>query len=114
MNCKADYAKFNKQQSAKRLIALLVCVLFIAGAILSTIFIFTHINHEHDPNGPAGGCVTCVHLTAAENLLKHLSAAIAGAALIFGCFSAIRSIFNQVNSHTGFFTLVCLKVRLNN
>lgn len=112
MNCKADFAKLNKRQSAKRRIALVVCVLFIAGTLFSTAFISTRINHDHD--GHNGNCTTCAHLAMAERLLKSLSTAITDTALIFGCFSVICSILKAVDFYTGFITLVHLKVRLNN
>ncbi|MCL2152724.1 MAG: hypothetical protein FWH57_07190 [Oscillospiraceae bacterium] len=114
MNCRLKSVNQHERQSAKRLIALAICVLFIAGSLLSAAFIFTHIHHEHDHNAPNGGCTTCVHISAAENLLKSLSAALAGAALIIECFSAIRSLLKPVSLNTGFFTLIHLKVRLNN
>ena len=114
MNSKADYTKFNKKQSVKRLIALVTCALFITGALLSAAFVFTHINHKHDHNAPDGGCVVCAQISVAENLLKSLSAALAGAGLILGCLSAIRSILKLVSFNTDFLTLVHLKIRLNN
>ena len=112
MNCNADSAKLSKKQFAKRLIVLAICVLFIAFSFLSTLFITTHIHHDH--KGTEGSCATCAHLATFENLLKHLSIVMACAALAFGCFSAIHPILKPAVLCLGLFTLVHLKVRYNN
>jgi len=113
MNCQTDSAKLYKKQSAKRLIALVICVLFIVGSLLSAAFIFTHVNHIHDHNSLNGSCTTCAHLSAAENIFNILSIALAGAMLVFRCCSAINSILMPVSFNTDYITLVHLKVRLN-
>lgn len=102
------------KQSAKRLIALAVCVFFIAASLLSAVFILTHANHTHNHNGPNGSCATCARLAAAENLLKTISAAPVGAALIYGALPAVLSVLKSVGFQTGLYALVRLKVRLNN
>ncbi|MDR1209968.1 MAG: hypothetical protein LBK41_06615 [Clostridiales bacterium] len=98
----------------KRLTVLAVCVLFIVVYVLSTAFIFAHACHIHDHNGSDGGCAVCAHLASARDLLKSISAAVAGAAFVFAGLSAVLSIPQFVGSRAGFRSLVHLKVRLNN
>jgi len=105
--------KTTGKPSAIRLLALTLCILFIACAIYSTAYVHIHANHRHDHLGPDGSCVTCVHLTLAVNLYKHLSNALVGTMIIFGCSSAICPILRFAGCHIGFLTLVRLKVRLN-
>ena len=114
MNCGAEIVSLYKKQSAKRLIALAVCILFIAGSILSAAFIFAHIDHDHDHDGADGGCAVCVWISAAVNLLKSLFAAFVGAAVGMWRFFAMRSGLRAVRYYTGSLSLVCLKVRMNN
>jgi len=113
MNYLTDSAKLNNKQSTKRLIALVICVLFIIGSFLSAAFIFTHVNHIHDHNRLDGSCSTCAHLTTAENTFNILSIALVGAMLVFGCCSVIISILRSISFSTYNITLVHLKVRLN-
>ena len=113
MNYQADSVKLHNKQSAKRLIALVICVLFIVGSLLSAAFIFTHINHIHDHNRINGSCTTCAHLTTAGNVFNVLSIALASAMFVLGCCSAINSILRSVSFNADYITLVHLKVRLN-
>jgi hypothetical protein len=114
MKHKAYAAKYDKKQSAIKLIVLAVCVLFAAGSLFSAAFIFTHINHEHNQHGPAESCATCAQILGAGNLLKLLSIAMAGPAFVFGRFSDICPVLKSIDLHTNFCTLFRLKVRLNN
>jgi hypothetical protein len=111
---RADSIASGGKQSVKRLLALTVCVLFIAVSILSGAVILIHANHIHDYDGPHGSCAACAHLATAGNLLKSLAAVIAGAALAFPGLFAILSVLKPVDPDMGFCTLVRLKIRLNN
>jgi hypothetical protein len=102
------------RRSAARLTAFALCVLFIALTALSTAYILTHANHRHDHNGPGGDCAVCVRINAAERLLKTISTAAAGAALVFGGVFALLSARKVSGCHKGFYSLIRLKVRLNN
>lgn len=106
------------KQSTKRLliknIALILYLCFIVVSFLSTTFILTHANHEHDHDGPNGSCVTCIHLTIAENLLKQLAAALVAAVLAFALSLFILFRLKHSASCVGSSTLITLKVRLNN
>ena len=113
MNRKVYSAKLNKRQSSNRLIVLVVCAFFVIGSLLSAAFIFTHARHEHNHSGSGGACSTCEQLAEAENLLKFLLVSLADAVLIFWRFPAIYSFIKPVGIEIGFFTLVCLKIRLN-
>jgi hypothetical protein len=99
---------------AVRLIALAACILFITASLLSAAFILTHANHEHDHNGADGSCATCTNMMAAGNLLKQLSTPLAGSALGLGSLLAVLSALEHISCHISFYTLVSLKVRLNN
>ena len=116
MGCAEQNERDNKvnRQTAFRMIALSVCIVFISVSLLSATYIFTHVNHAHDRCGPVGNCTTCTNLTAALNLLESLSVAMAVAALAAGSLFAALSAPKPVAFQRGFPTLVCLKVRLNN
>jgi hypothetical protein len=113
--CRTDLPglKATVKRSANRLMALGLCVLFIAVFLFPAAYILTHANHEHDHRGPGGCCAACVQLAAAADLLKSAFVAMLGAAFVFWGFSAIRSILKPNNFRIGFFTLFSLKVRLN-
>ena len=98
----------------KKSAVLVICVCFITGTLLSVVFVSAYSIHEHDQNGPDNSCVYCAYLSEVENLLKHLSVALVGAAIVFGALFAIRFIYISACSYTVFSTLVSLKVRLNN
>jgi len=104
----------NIKRSAVRLIALTMCALFIAATILSSSYILIHRNHKHDHNGPSESCTICTHIMDAENLLKQISMAMAGTAIIFFALLASLSILKPAFLKIGFSTPVKLKVRLNN
>ncbi|HBQ87260.1 MAG TPA: hypothetical protein DD811_12405 [Syntrophomonas sp.] len=105
---------YRKRPAAIRIIAMAFCICFIVASLSATVFILTHANHNHDHNGPGGSCATCNHMIAAENLLKQLAPAVTGVALAFGSLFAVLSIFPPISFHISFYTLVNLKVRLNN
>jgi hypothetical protein len=102
------------RKTVKKWIVLAVCALLIAGSFFSAAFVCTHIDHEHDHDGPGGSCAACIRLAASENLLKLLSVALFGAALgagsLFAVFAPLKLSGLQIDS----FTLVRLKIRLNN
>jgi hypothetical protein len=97
-----------------RLTALVLCALFTAIFIISTVFICVRSNHEHDHDGPDGCCATCMHIQYADKLLKALSTIVAAVSTfiggIFGALCSLRFATPYCVSHT----LVKLKVRLNN
>jgi len=101
-------------QFVKKLAVLAICAFFISGTLLSVVFVSSYSIHEHDKNGPDNSCVYCAFLSEVENLLKHLSTALVGAAIVFGALSTIRFVYISACSYTVFYTLVRLKVRLNN
>ena len=104
----------NRKRTVIRQIFLVACILFIAGLLLSEAFLITHIDHEHDHAGPQGTCTACVLLAAVEGALKHVSAALIGLLLAFGCFSAAHSTIKTNALFAGSYTPVFMKVKLNN
>jgi hypothetical protein len=97
-----------------RLIALLLCVCFIAAVLLSAAFILTHANHAHDHDGPGGSCVTCACISLAQNVLKSLFTAALGAAAALAYLFAVCALLASAVSRTDRYSLVSLKIRLNN
>ncbi|MDR3288044.1 MAG: hypothetical protein LBT22_01300 [Peptococcaceae bacterium] len=115
MCCEAGNIAANKPKPFKiRLIAMLLCVCFIAALLLSALFILTHAQHEHDHDGADGSCATCAHMTALGNLLKQLSTPVVTATTAMGALFAIRFSLKPRHRRFVFSTLVILKVRLNN
>jgi len=114
MCCETSFMESNKKRIVKKLIAVVICIVFIIGLFLSAAIDFPHIRRKHDHNGSDGSCAVCADLTAVENLLKNLSSVMACITLIIGFFSIISYTLKSININTGFLTLVFLKVRLNN
>jgi hypothetical protein len=104
----------SKRPGPARLIAVLLCLCFLATLVLSAAFIVTHANHEHDHNGAGGDCATCAHISAAGNLLKTDSAAVALLTVTFGAGFTARLILPAARLAIADSTLISLKVRLNN
>ncbi|MDR3270342.1 MAG: hypothetical protein LBT32_02345 [Peptococcaceae bacterium] len=105
--------KDGKRMKALRAIAFVVCVLYITMSFLSFAFIWTHENHDHDHDGPDGACATCMHVVAAQNLLKTISTL----AFTLGIALSLRLIISALCRY--WYTLagvplVIRKVRMNN
>jgi hypothetical protein len=96
-----------------RLIAVLLCVCFIAAVLLSAAFILTHTRHEHDHDGPGGACAVCAHISSARNVLKSLFTAAAGGGGA-ACLFAVYAFLASAAPRTDRASLVRLKIRLNN
>jgi len=106
----------NKQsanRSVMQSIALILCMCFIVVSLLSTAFILTHANHEHNHDGQNGSCTTCIHLATAENLLKQLSSVIIVTVFGFALFSFLSFFLTPFALCVGSSTLITLKVRLD-
>jgi hypothetical protein len=109
----ATITENSRKQSKVRLIAMLLCVCFIAAALLSAAFVLSHANHEHDYNGPDGSCGTCACVAAAQELLKTISTAVVAVGIIFGGLFSTCLLLWSVTLRADFSTLVGLKIRLN-
>lgn len=98
----------------KRTGTLLLIITFVLVILLSTAFIFTHADHEHDHNGSEGTCATCAQLYTAQNLLKNLTAVILVLAAALNAFLVLGVIVRALSCKLGIHTLVSLKARLDN
>jgi hypothetical protein len=95
-------------------LAALACVCFIAALLLSAAFLSLYSHHEHDHNGADGGCATCACISAAGNLLKTVSSAVAASVVAVGAtFFALRTLEAE-RFEIADRTLISLKIRLNN
>ena len=104
----------SNMKSKTRIIALAFLACFLVVSLLSSAFIFTHAEHEHDHNGFDGGCATCAQLQNAENILKQLSTAFAGVLFaVAGLFAAIGTL-KVIAGYASLSTPVTLKIRMNN
>ena len=101
-----------KKLRRTRLIAIALCVIFVAALLLAA-NVFAHRNHIHDRNGPNGACAACAQITAAVNTLKYAGAAVVCAAICVSAFFAILSCLKPSRKRTGSITLIDLKVQLN-
>lgn len=101
-------------QALKRLIALgfLLCLLVVS--TLSTAFIITHMEHEHDHHGVHGDCLVCAQLQSAVKLLKLLSTAFICVGAAFAPSVSLIALAGCIVSITSYLTPVQLKVRMNN
>lgn len=97
-----------------RIIALVFLACFLIVSILSSAFILTHADHEHDHNGVDGSCATCAQLQSAENSLKQFSTALTGALFATAGLYAAIGMFKAITIQISFSTPVTLKIRMNN
>ncbi|MDR3345251.1 MAG: hypothetical protein LBT21_06680 [Oscillospiraceae bacterium] len=110
---KRSSTKPNVNRSVLRLLALTLCVCFVAVSILSAAFILTQANHTHDHNGADGSCNVCFRMAAAERILKQLFTALSGAALITAALFAVQAVTKSARACAERSTPVMLKVKLN-
>lgn len=90
--------------------AVFFCVLFIAAALLTTFFIIEHADHEcsgHD-------CPICAQIHTVESLVKQISTAVVGMGFTIGRFLTIFVCITGFLYLAKLFSLVRLKVRMNN
>jgi hypothetical protein len=107
-------SKTNHYKAGIRLVALFVCVLFLAASLLSSAYLLTHMNHNHDHTGHGGTCSTCAHITAAETFLKQIGTAAIMAMIVFGFRIFDLFILKPTPINSYYYSLVALKVRLDN
>ena len=107
-------AKSRGRRTAIGRLALVLCVLFVAALLLSSVYLSTHAGHTHDHDGPGGGCAACMHLQAAQTLLKQLATAVAAVTAALGGLLCALFLLGAPAPRLGFLTLVTLKVQLNN
>jgi hypothetical protein len=97
----------------KRTGAFALLIVFVLVMLLSAAFILTHSDHEHDHNGSGGTCATCAQLHIAQNLLKNIASLILVLAALNVFFTPAK-IIHVFSRKIENYTLVSLKVRLNN
>ena len=105
-----------KSRQASKIIivlAVLLCLITIAGFFLSEMYFLTHANHEHDHNGVGGGCATCAQIQNTENFLKQFGMSAGGASFasiyLFGAISFLCCISFLFGCQTP----VKLKIKMN-
>jgi hypothetical protein len=103
-----------RNRPAVRLMALILCALVVAVFFLSLSFVFSHLTHTHDQDGPDGCCALCAYIQSARNFLKTLSVAMAFAAPTIAGLSGVFFLHKAAAPHIGDDTPAKLKVRLNN
>jgi|GEM_PF-3752874 len=123
MSFKTAYEKFCKKLPVRKAIALLVCVLFICGSLLSAALtirgaehdhnISRFIQHEHN-NANESSCAACTQSQIAVSLLKFLSAVLISTVFIYGSISVILTAVKTVAVYSKFQNPVLLKVRIDN
>ena len=114
MNCSINSTKHITRQHAFQRVALALCVIFLAASLLSVSFISAHTLHRHDNNGFGGSCAICAHLSAAENLMKHITAMLLALPVLCGCLLSAHAILYSFAYPTGSLSFVSQKIKLNN
>ena len=103
----------NNKSTKKRIIALAFLVCFLAAVILSTAFILTHADHEHDHNGAKGSCTICAQIQSAENLIKQFSTAFLGVLFaIAGLYTFVRTL-KVISVYVSLSNPITQKIRIN-
>ena len=112
-----DQITNGRGRTARRGLALALCVLFAAASVHAAIFVAANDGHTHtDHAGHSdGACLVCAHLTAAGSLLKSLSSPAADTPRV-RVSSFVDSDVSEfaVSYYSGNNTPVNLKVKLNN
>ena len=108
------YCEVGKKPLAIRFTAMVLLVCIISVTMLSFAFILTHANHHHDHNGPNGTCAACSQIATVENSFKQASIVLVAAIIAVTGSPALGFVRKIIVFIPVFFTLVQLKVRLNN
>jgi ABC-type sulfate transport system permease component len=104
----------DKRHKALLPIAVIFCVFFVFVPLFSTFALASHAAHDHDQDGPDGSCSACAHVQVAENVLKAISVTIVVCvAAWLWKFSQLPLLVTCWGSFEGF-SLVALKIKLNN
>jgi preprotein translocase subunit SecG len=109
--------KTNRNGAANAMVRVtvaLTCASFVAALLLSAAFIALRAQHEHDHHGENGVCTTCAHIALAENLLKTVSMAALVTACAIGLLGWKPYLPKVARSCADAYTLISLKVRINN
>lgn len=111
---KAVQLNGNNKRSGLRLIALVVCVFFVAATLFSASYILARANHTHDHSGHGGSCDTCARMQSAENFLKQFSITVTMVAANVGRAFGVLFLLKFAAMRFASSTPVAMKVRLNN
>ncbi|MDR3314311.1 MAG: hypothetical protein LBS96_07645 [Oscillospiraceae bacterium] len=98
----------------RRLLALLLCVAFLAVSAFSAGFIVSHAEHIHDTHGVAGSCMTCAHIVAAGQVFRQIATLAAIVAVLLGGLFLLLFCVHFTCAYARFTSPVYLKVRMNN
>ena len=101
-------------KSKTRIIAFAFLACFLVIFILSSAFILTHVDHEHDHNGVNGSCATCAQILSAENILKQFSTALLGVLFAIAELYAAIGILKAIAVYASLSTPITLKIKMNN
>jgi hypothetical protein len=103
-----------KSTRYNRALAAVVAAVYVVAILFSAAVILSHAGHIHDHHGAGGACQTCVHITAAGNLLKTVGTAAMVAAAAVGLRFGVVLLARRAPKQAVLSGLVGLKVRLNN
>ena len=100
----------SRKSLKKRFILFLVCIIFVS--VISDISLVSHVDHHHDL--VVDGCLTCIKIKSTQNLIKYFiflaNIFVLFLLGLFIIFKMLDSFFSNIH----LFTLVSLKVRMNN
>jgi hypothetical protein len=92
-------------------LATAACVVLIP--LFSAVYVFAHANHAHDHNGPEGSCAACVRAASFAKFQFASAVAPEAARAFFAQDFAGARVLKPLGIRADF-TLVSLKIRLNN
>ncbi len=95
----------------RRVQAIVFSACVITALALYGAFFFAHIGHEHDHDGPLGGCSTCARIESTGRLFGYCVVALPPT--VSGVTAAVKA-SHMPPGRTSHPTPVTLKARMNN
>jgi len=98
----------------KRTAILLFSAFFITFSFFSLEFLLTHINHSHEYTGQENFCSVCIIIHSVNNLIKQFFASAKTCLPVITILLGAHCILKNNLIPSEYYSLVTLKVRIDN
>ena len=107
---KTLYSKINMKKTA----ILVFSAFFMTISFLSLEFVLTHTNHSHEGIGKENSCQVCIIINSVNNLIKQLISTVKVYLPVIAGMLGVYLLLSKNTIHSEHYTLVNLKVRIDN
>ena len=98
----------------KKLAVLVFFALFITASFLSIQFALTNANHNHENTGHENLCHVCIIIHSVNNFLKQLFTSVKICLPSIGCMFGLFLLLKAKAIYFEHYSLITLKVRIDN